>query len=160
MKKGFKYILFITIFMVLVISITISILLVKYKDQGKFNVIRKNFNVVFTNAVVENEGVTVKIDNEKKFVHVEIEKLEREVEISLDIKNIANINALVKNFSYSNIYSNSIDGDVSITSSIKNGDVIKSGEAKKLIIKVKNNTNRNDIYYNFNVNYLFEEDKL
>ena len=148
------------VLIVLVISVTLSILFVKYKEQGKFNVIRRNFDVVFTNTDVKNEGVILKIDNDKKFVHVEIKNLTNEAKISLDVKNITNVDALVKNYSYSNVDTNALDGEVSITSSINNGDIIKSGESKKLNIVVKNNSGKKDIYYNFNINYLFSEYNL
>ena len=160
MKKNFNFILFIVLLIILVICVTLSILFLKYRDQGKFNLSRKKFDVVFTNAVVNDEDVKLKINNEKKFIHIDISSLKSEVVLSLDVKNIANIDALVKNFSYSNINTNAGENDVLVTTSINNGDVIKKGEAKKLNVIIKNNTNKEDIYYNFNINYLFEEYNL
>ena len=160
MKKSINYIIFIILLIVLVISMTLSVLFLKYKDQGKFNLSRKKFDIVFTNAIVNDENVKFKINNEKKYIHIDISKLPKEIQLSVDIKNIANIDALVKNFSYSNIDTNAQEGEVSITTSINNGEIIKKGEAKKLNIVIKNNTNKEDLYYNFNINYLFEEYNL
>ena len=151
MKKSINYIIFIILLIVLVISMTLSVLFLKYKDQGKFNLSRKKFDIVFTNAIVNNE---------KKYIHIDISKLPKEIQLSVDIKNIANIDALVKNFSYSNIDTNAQEGEVNITTSINNGEIIKKGEAKKLNIVIKNNTNKEDLFYNFNINYLFEEYNL
>jgi len=160
MKKSINYIIFIILLIVLVISMTLSVLFLKYKDQGKFNLSRKKFDIVFTNAIVNDENVKFKINNEKKYIHIDISKLPKEIQLSVDIKNIANIDALVKNFSYSNIDTNAQEGEVSITTSINNGEIIKKGEAKKLNIVIKNNTNKEDLFYNFNINYLFEEYNL
>lgn len=160
MKKSINYIIFIILLIVLVISMTLSVLFLKYKDQGKFNLSRKKFDIVFTNAIVNDENVKFKINNEKKYIHIDISKLPKEIQLSVDIKNIANIDALVKNFSYSNIDTNAQDGEVEVTTSINNGEIIKKGEAKKLNIVIKNNTNNEDLFYNFNINYLFEEYNL
>ena len=160
MKGSFKYIIIVLLLCVLVISITLSTLFIKYKEQGKFNVIRKNFDVVFTNQYVKDDNVKLKINNDKDYLHIDISNIKKEVSIDVDVMNIANIDALVKNYSYSNIDTNAKDNEISIYTSINNGDVIKKGDSKKLNIIIKNNSNRSDIYYNFNINYLFEEYNL
>ena len=65
MKKSINYIIFIILLIVLVISMTLSVLFLKYKDQGKFNLSRKKFDIVFTNAIVNDENVKFKINNKK-----------------------------------------------------------------------------------------------
>ena len=160
MKKSLKYIILVFIFIVLIVSSTVSILFVKYKDHGKFNVIRKKFDVVFTNGIVFDDSSKIKINNDNDTLHISIDKLASSAEFSIEIKNIANIDAILKNYSYSNIDTNASDDEVSIIVNINNGDIIKKGESKKLSIVVKNNTNRDDIYYNFNINCLFEEYNL
>ena len=160
MKGSFKYIIIVLLLCVLVISITLSTLFIKYKEQGKFNVIRKNFDVVFTNQYVKDDNVKLKINNDKDYLHIDISNIKKEVSIDVDVMNIANIDALVKNYSYSNIDTNAKENEISIYTSINNGDVIKKGDSKKLNIIIKNNSNRSDIYYNFNINYLFEEYNL
>ena len=155
MKGSLKYIIIVIVLIVLVVSITLSTLFIKYKEQGKFNVIRKNFDVVFTNQYVKDSNVKLKIN-----LHIDISNIDKEASIDVDVMNIANIDALVKNFSYSNIDTNARDGEIVVTTSINNGDIIKKGDSKKLNIVIKNNSVRKDIYYNFNINYLFEEYNL
>ena len=160
MKKNIKYIILIILFILLVTSITVSILFNRYKVQGNFNLSRKRFDVVFTNTLVSNSSVRFKVDNDKKFMHIDVDKLDKEIVLRADIKNIGNIDAIIKNYSISNVNTNALDGQVSITSSINNQDVIKKGESLKLKIVIKNNSSRDDIYYNFNINYLFDEYNL
>ena len=160
MKGSLKYIMIVIVLIGLVVSITLSTLFIKYKEQGKFNVIRKNFDVVFTNQYVKDSNVKLKINNDKDYLHIDISNIDKEASIDVDVMNIANIDALVKNFSYSNIDTNARDGEIVVTTSINNGDIIKKGDSKKLNIVIKNNSVRKDIYYNFNINYLFEEYNL
>ena len=160
MKKSIKIIVFVITFIALIASITISVLYTKYSEQGNFELSRKRFDVVFSNPIVNDDNITIKLDNDNKSIHVEIADVVGTKEISLDVKNIANIDALVKNYSYSNIDTNAKENEISIYTSINNGDVIKKGDSKKLNIIIKNNSNRSDIYYNFNINYLFEEYNL
>ena len=160
MKKYLKYIILIVVFVVLVVSITMSMLFTRYKEQGKFEVSRKSFNVIFTNVLVDKDNIKVKLDNDNKSVHIKTIDLANVEEVSLDIKNISNTDAVIKNYSISNVVTNSKSGDVSINISTKNADVIKKGETKKLIITINNNSKDKNIYYNFNINYLFEEYNL
>lgn len=160
MKKYLKYIILVAVFVVLVVSITISMLFTRYKEQGKFEVSRKSFNVIFTNVLVDKDNIKVKLDNDNKSVHIKTIDLANVEEVSLDIKNIANKDAVIKNYSLSNIVTNSKAGEIIIDVSAKNGDVIRKGETKKLIITIKNNTKKKNLYYNFNINYLFEEYNL
>lgn len=160
MKKSIKYILFIVVFIVFVVSITISTLFTKYSDQGKFIVSRKNFNIVFSNIIVNNDNVKVKVDNNTKSIHIEVLELDSE-EISIDIKNIANIDGIIKNYSITNVDTNvNNKEDIDINVSLPNDVIIKSGESKKLNINIKNNTKSKEIYYKFNINYLIEEYNL
>lgn len=160
MKNSLKYILLIIVFVVFVVSITMSILFTKYKEQGNFSLSRKKFEVLFTNVLVNNDNIKVKLDNQNKSIHIETNNLTDTEEVSLDIKNTANIDALLKNYSISNINTNAKEGSIIVYVSTKNGEVIKKGETKKLIVIIKNNSKDKNIYYNFNINYLFEEYNL
>ena len=159
MKKSIKYIILIVVFIAFVVSITASTLFTKYSEQGVFNVKRKNFDIVFSNIIVNSDKAKVKIDNTNKSIHIEVNNLEEE-NISVDVINIANIDGIVKNYSLSNIDTNaSIDG-VDVSVSLDREDIISSGESRKLNINIKNKSKSKDIYYRFNINYLFEEYNL
>ena len=160
MKKYIKYILLVVVFIAFIVSITISVLFTKYKEQGNFLLSRKRFDVVFSNVLVEKDNMSVKLDNANKSIHIKVNNISDTEEVSLDIKNIANIDAVIKNYSISNLDTNAQDGTVIVDLSTNNGDVIKKGETKKLFIIIKNNSKDKDIYYNFNINYLFEEYNL
>ncbi len=160
MKSNFKYVILILVFILLVVSVTVNALFTKYSVQGLFEVNRKRFDLVFSNVMIDNDNISVKLDNEKKFIHIDIDDLEKEEEINIDIKNIGNIDGMIKNYAISNIDTN-VDNDlIELTSSINNGDVVKKGESKKLTIKIKNKSNIENVHYNFNINYLFEEYNL
>ena len=161
MKNSIKYILLVIVFIVFVASITVSILFTRYSESGNFDVIRKNFNIVFSNIIVNSDDVKIKVDNENKSIHIEVLNLDSE-EINIDVKNIANIDGIIKNYSLSNIDTNAKDRDkdVSVSVSLTEGEIIKHGESKKLNVNIKNNSNEKDIYYKFNINYLFEEYNL
>ena len=160
MNKYIKYIILIVVFIVLVVSVTMSILFTKYKEQGDFDLNRKKFEVVFSNVLVEKDNIKVKLDNDNSSIHITTNELVGSEKIYLDIKNIANIDATIKNYSISNVDTNAKDGSVEVKVSTNMGDIIKKGETKKLIITINNNSKDKDIHYNFNINYLFEEYNL
>lgn len=160
MKKSLKYIILIIVFILFVVSITVSILFTRYKEQGTFSLSRKKFDLVFTNILVDDDNIKVKTDNKSKSIHISTDNLIGSKEVSFDIKNIANIDAIIKNYSVSNVITNSKNDKVKVDISSKNGDVIKKGETKKVIITIENNSKEKNIYYNFNINYLFEEYNL
>ena len=81
--------------------------------------------------------------------------------ISLDVINIGNISVYVDNYSITNVNTNARSTDFDIDVSLKKGELIKGGESKKVFVKVKyKGNNSDDVFYNFNVNYLFNKDKL
>ena len=160
MKSSIKYIILVLVFIVFVASITVSNLFTKYSEQGSFNVIRKNFDIVFSNIIVNSDNIKVKTDNINKSIHIETDNLVEE-QISVDVKNIANIDGIIKNYSLSNIDTNAKNpNDIEVSVSLDSGVIIKSGESKKLNITIRNKSKSNDIYYKFNINYQLEEYNL
>lgn len=162
MRKGVKYILLVIVFTVLVVGMTVSKLFVSYDEKGVFEYNNKYGEIVFSNVIINGSNdSSVKIDNINNSLHIQIPNLKDEYTFSVDLQNIGNINMKVKNFSYSNIVSNIDINNIEIISSIKEGDYINGSESKKLIVKVKSSKNKNEeIYCNFNINYLFEEVNL
>ena len=159
--KGFlKYTLLIILFIILVASITLSKLILNYQEKGTFELNRTYSDVLFSNIIINEETVSIKVDNNSKSIHIMIPNL-KELEFDVDLKNIGNKDVKIKNFSYSNIVSNANNNEVEITSSLKEGDIISGSGTKKLNVKIKyKGKSKEKIYYNFNINYVFEEVNL
>ena len=159
MKNNIKYIIVIVLFIGLIASITLFYLHVHYKDFGEMKINKKYYDIMFTNTVINDSDVSIKIDNDKDYIHIEIPKFNtKTMEFYLDVKNIGNLSAEVDSLSYTNIDTNMNKDNIKITSTINKNDVIKGSEDKKLIIKIENNDNISDnSYYNFNVNFVFKE---
>ena len=106
----------------------------------------------------------IKTNDGSDSIHIEVNNIieNKEIELSLDMKNIGSRDVIVDNYYYMNIDSNVDLSKVEITSSIEKNDVIKGGESKKLFIKIKYNGKEkiDNSYYNFNINYVFNEVKL
>ena len=101
MKKSINYVLLVVVFIVLVCSITITTLFIKYKDKGNFILNRTYSDVLFTNTIIETDNdVKIKLDNDKKSIHVETGNLNENTEFTIDIKNIGNKDIKVKNYSF------------------------------------------------------------
>ena len=159
MKKSINYVLLVVVFIVLVCSITITTLFIKYKDKGNFILNRTYSDVLFTNTIIETDNdVKIKLDNDKKSIHVETGNLNENTEFTIDIKNIGNKDIKVKNYSFSNIDTNGNKDNVKITASVKEGDIIKGSDSIKLNVLVEYTGKKEEgLYLNFNINYLFEE---
>ena len=159
--KGFlKYTLLIILFIILVASITLSKLILNYQEKGTFELNRTYSDVLFSNIIINEETVSIKVDNNSKSIHIMIPNL-KELEFDVDLKNIGNKDVKIKNFSYSNIVSNANNNEVEITSSLKEGDIISGSGTNKLNVKIKYKGKSSEyIYYNFNINYVFEEVNL
>ena len=164
MKDTTKFIFMVIVFMVLVVSMTFCYLFLHYKEKGDVNITKKYYDIKFINAVVsENIKSSVKINNDNDSFHVEIPNMNKDksATISLDVINIGNISVYVDNYSITNGNTNARSTDFDIDVSLKKGELIKGGESKKVIVKVKyKGNNSDDVFYNFNVNYLFNKDKL
>ncbi len=156
MKGSLKYIFLIILFIVLVISITVSNLFIKYETNGNFNYNSKYSMVKYSNVSMSNNHTLVKIDEKNNSIHINIPTLKKEEVISFDITNIGNKDIIFDNYSITNIDSIVNTDNVVINTSIKNGELIKGGNSKKVVINIINN-NKNSGYYNFNINCLFKE---
>ena len=162
MRNSIKYVLFILVFIVLVFSVTFSRVYTKYKDQGVFELKRNNCDIIFYNAIISgNNDVKIKINNNDKSIHIESKDFKDKIEFSIDLKNIGNEEMILKNYSISNIDTNGNKDNFIIKTSLDQNQRIKGSQSIKLNVVVENiGKDQDDLYYNFNLNYVFEEVKL
>jgi plasmid rolling circle replication initiator protein Rep len=160
MKKSLKYILLVLLIILLVASITISTLIIKYETKGDFSLVKQYKEIHFNNIIMDKD-ISIKINEEDTSIHIEIPEFNNEVEFSIDISNIGNQDTILKNFSYTNIVTNLDQNNLLIIPSLKEGDVIKGGEKRRLNVVIKYNGKvPSESYLNFNINYLFSEENL
>lgn len=165
MKQKHKYIILVLLFIVLVASITFTYLYIHYKDQGTGEFIKRYSEIKYSNINVNNESdLSVKLNETDNSFHIEIPSLSyNEIkEFNIDVTNIGNIDVVSDNYQITNVVSNVSDKDIIITSTLNKDDVIKGGESKKIIVRVRYIGKNTEIipYYNFNINYSFKEQKL
>ncbi len=156
MKNSLKYVILIILFIVLVISVTVSNLFIKYETKGEFNYKNKYYEIKYSNITMNNNQTMVKIDEENNSIHISIPTLEKKEVISFDITNIGNSDIIFDNYSITNIDTIVNTDNVIVNTSINKNELIKGGNSKKVIINIINN-NKNNGYYNFNINCLFKE---
>ena len=159
MKDKVYYIIMVVVFILLVVTSTITFLVINNSEKGTSNFIKKYYDIMFSNTIINDDNVLVKVDNDNDSIHVEIPNLKKTITFSLDLKNIGNKDAYVSNYSFSNIDTNVDLDNVNISVSIPRDEIIKGGSDKKLNVTVNYNSVNNNItpYYNFNINYLFNE---
>ena len=166
MKDKIKYISLIAVFVILVFSITITNLLLKYDESGSFESNKEYFDIKFSNIKINYEIDTkIKVNNEGNSLHFELSDLNDFIEektFYIDVTNVGNKSAYVTNMYLSNIDTNESGDKVDIYTSINNGDEILGGEQKRLIVKIKYNSkeSKEKKYYNFNINYNFDKVSL
>ena len=163
MKKYRQYFILLLVFIVLIFSITFVYVYIHYREQGSIEVVKKYSEIIITNVKIDYDSdMSAKIDGSS--IHVDIPNLsnKNDIEFSFDVTNIGNIDVKSENYVITNVVNNIDDNNIKITSSLKGGEIIKGGESKKVIIKIEYNGKDkiNDAFYNFNVNYQFNEVNL
>lgn len=160
MKNSIKYIIFMVVIIGCVVCLTISYLHAHYKEIGEISVIKKYYDIMFTNAIVNGNDASIKIDNDNDSIHLEIPNFKDNTLLySVDLINIGNVDVNIDSVSYTNIDTNINKDDVKITTSLSKGDLIKGGEQKKINIRIDyiGSKKLDNNYYNFNINYVFEK---
>ena len=164
MKNSLKYIILVILVIALVVLITFTYLNLHYSQKGTIKVNKNYYDIVFSNIMVEQDGVKIKVNNTDDSIHIEVPNIieTKEINFSLDVKNIGNKDVLVDNFSYTNVDGNIDTSKVEIISSLEKNTTIKGGESRKLFVTIKYDGKEKieDSYYNFNINYVFDEVKL
>ena len=140
MKQTTKYILLVLIFIAIVVGITFSFLFIRYDEKGSVEVVKKYYDVMFINTMIEdNKKTSIKLNNNDDSIHISIPNLNEEklTTFSVDAINIGNIDTYVDNYSISNVDTNANINDVQIEVSLNKDELIKGGESKKINVKVK-----------------------
>ena len=155
MKNKLMYIIFVVILILFVSIITISYLLINYKEQGTFEYDKVYKEILLTNTIIDYDTTTsVKLNNEENNIHIDIPDLNEYKTLktfSIDMENIGNTSVYISDIYYSNNVSNINTEYIKIDSSLKKGDIIKGNEIKRIYIDIKYNGNYKDIipFYNF-----------
>ncbi len=154
--KTSRYIVLVLLFIALVISVTVSTLYIKYEIKGDFNYTRNYSELKYSNIVMDNDNITVKMNDNNSSIHIDIPELDKEATISIDINNIGSSSVILDSYQIINIDTSLNKDNVIVDTSLVKDEVIKGGYSKKLIINVKNN-NKGKGYYNFNIDTIFKE---
>ena len=159
MKNKLKYIINILLLLILLGFTIYAYIDIHYSKKGSIINNSSYYDIKFTNVVVNNEELIVKVNDNNDSLSIQIPNLSKgkRYSFSVDLKNIGNEDINIKNVLYNNINTNVEESNVLIETSLLESEIIKGGEEKKLDVFV--NYNGNDLvenkYYNFDINYYF-----
>lgn len=159
-KLEIKYSILILVFIFCVASITATVLIINFKEQGTSHIVKEYFDVKLMNATMDYESeTTVKLEDNKIIISIkDLSTYKNTNSINLEIKNIGSTAAMVN---FLKIYKSSIDSDINNTDvniNLKKGDIIEGSETKIINIDIKCNdknvkdTDSIDIFINMNFN--------
>lgn len=161
-KKKSVYITIVFLFILAVFCVTASYLIINKRFGGNVTIHKNYSDIIFNNSFMEyDSSSSIKINNEEKFIHINIPNLneiQKDSSFLVDMTNIGNIDKQI----YTNItnFSSNVDeNSIIIDTSLDNGSIIKSGETKRIRIKVnyKNDNRIKEIAkLSFNINFSFE----
>ena len=151
--KIISYSISIVFLILFIFVLTYSYLNTNFSQKGNIDYKRKYYDIVFNNVTIDADTtMKVKLDSDSDTIKIKVEDLNefrKANSFSIDLTNIGNINAIIKNIRILNINSNVQLKDVNID----------SGETKKLIICITyNKTSKiENPYYFFDIKYDFDE---
>ncbi len=148
-KNKIVYYLLLTSFILFILILDITFYLKNSSVSGKVKVNRKFFEI---NYLKENNSVNMINDT----LNVVSNGKDR---ISFDLYNSGNVNAYLSEYSIFGITSNLEEEDITIESSLKKNDVIKSGQIKRVYLDVscEDCVINDNTEIKFNVRYLFKD---
>ena len=153
--KIISYSISIVFLILFIFVLTYSYLNTNFSQKGNIDYKRKYYDIVFNNVTIDADTtMKVKLDSDSDTIKIKVEDLNefrKTNSFSIDLTNIGNINAIIKNIRILNINSN-----VQLTNV---NDIINGGETKKLIICITyNKTSKiENPYYFFDIKYDFDE---
>ena len=161
--KIISYSISIVFLILFVFVLTYSYLNTNFSQKGNIDYKRKYYDIVFNNVTIDADTtMKVKLDSDSDTIKIKVEDLNefrKANSFSIDLTNIGNINAIIKNIRILNTNSNVQLKDVNIDISTNVNDIINGGETIKLIICIKYNGKKiiENPYYFFDIKYDFDE---
>ena len=161
--KIISYSISIVFLILFIFVLTYSYLNTNFSQKGNIDYKRKYYDIVFNNVTIDADTtMKVKLDSDSDTIKIKVEDLNefrKANSFSIDLTNIGNINAIIKNIRILNINSNVQLKDVNIDISTNVNDIINGGETKKLIICISYNKTSEieNPYYFFDIKYDFDE---
>ncbi len=161
--KIISYSISIVFLILFIFVLTYSYLNTNFSQKGNIDYKRKYYDIVFNNVTIDADTtMKVKLDSDSDTIKIKVEDLNefrKANSFSIDLTNIGNINAIIKNIRILNINSNVQLKDVNIDISTNVNDIINGGETKKLIICITYNKTSEieNPYYFFDIKYDFDE---
>ncbi len=161
--KIISYSISIVFLILFIFVLTYSYLNTNFSQKGNIDYKRKYYDIVFNNVTIDADTtMKVKLDSDSDTIKIKVEDLNefrKANSFSIDLTNIGNINAIIKNIRILNTNSNVQLKDVNIDISTNVNDIINGGETKKLIICIIYNKTSEieNPYYFFDIKYDFDE---
>ncbi len=148
-KSKVVYTLLLVIFVVLILVLDITFYLRYSNISGKLSIKKKFYDINYitdgNNVKLYNGAINVNLDNINE-------------EVYFDIYNSGNENAVLKNVTFNSITSEIEKEMFSIESSLKENDIIKGGETKRVYINIScESCDTKDVKLAFNIEYDFIE---
>lgn len=161
--KIISYSISIVFLILFIFVLTYSYLNTNFSQKGNVDYKRKYYDIVFNNVTIDADTtMKVKLDSDNDTIKIRVEDLNefrKANSFSIDLTNIGNINAIIKNIRILNTNSNVQLKDVNVDISTNVKDIINGGETKKLIICITYNKTSEieNPYYFFDIKYDFDE---
>ena len=161
--KIISYSISIVFLILFIFVLTYSYLNTNFSQKGNIDYKRKYYDIVFNNVTIDADTtMKVKLDSDNDTIKIKVEDLNefrKANSFSIDLTNIGNINAIIKNIRILNTNSNVQLKDVNVDISTNVNDIINGGETKKLIICITYNKTSEieNPYYFFDIKYDFDE---
>lgn len=161
--KIISYSISIVFLILFIFVLTYSYLNTNFSQKGNIDYKRKYYDIVFNNVTIDADTtMKVKLDSDSDTIKIKVEDLNefrKANSFSIDLTNIGNINAIIKNIRILNTNSNVQLKDVNVDISTNVNDIINGGETKKLIICITYNKTSEieNPYYFFDIKYDFDE---
>ena len=161
--KIISYSISIVFLILFIFVLTYSYLNTNFSQKGNIDYKRKYYDIVYNNVTIDGDTtMKVKLDSDNDTIKIRVEDLNefrKANSFSIDLTNIGNINAIIKNIRILNTNSNVQLKDVNVDISTNVNDIINGGETKKLIICITYNKTSEieNPYYFFDIKYDFDE---
>lgn len=161
--KIISYSISIVFLILFIFVLTYSYLNTNFSQKGNVDYKRKYYDIVFNNVTIDADTtMKIKLDSDNDTIKIKVEDLNefrKANSFSIDLTNIGNINAIIKNIRILNTNSNVQLKDVNVDISTNVNDIINGGETKKLIICITYNKTSEieNPYYFFDIKYDFDE---